>query len=127
MKAEDFAKSLLIFMPYSKYNTYCQWIDKQLEKWGDKTISLNEYITFQYFLTDVEHIEEAVTEHRLIDTKMFKKIVTEFETNNKYCKLNPKTNCVSDIQIQVFFDTLDLNGSGKLEHDEIMGVLGARQ
>ena len=46
MKAEDFAKSLLIFMPYNKYNQYMAEIDKHLASWGDKTVSIEEYITF---------------------------------------------------------------------------------
>ena len=78
MSAETFAKNLLIFMPYKQYKTYCDQIDKNQEKWGDMTVSLSEYITFQYFLEEIDHIEEAANEYRLIDKKIFKKLLKDF-------------------------------------------------
>ena len=89
-------------------------------------MSVHEYLTFQYFLQDIEHLEEAVTEYRLIDRKTFKQILTDFQKEHSFCKTNPKRNCISDAQIEIFFDTLDLDNSSKLEYNEIMGILKTR-
>jgi Ca2+-binding EF-hand superfamily protein len=114
-------------MPYKKYKQYLKHIDDNLKKFEGKTVTVNEYIAMQYFLSDVDKLEELVQEARFVDTKMFAELVKDFEKTSAYCKKNPKTNKITKVQIEAFFDTLDLDGSGKLEHNEILGVLKERQ
>lgn len=113
-------------MPFSKFKNYIKRIDTELEHLKAGTVSFEEFVAFQYFLADVEVIKDHVNQYRFIDKKQFSQIVTDFHAKNEHCKVNKKCR-ISQIQIDIFFEILDLDNSGNLEQEEIVGVLDERQ
>jgi Ca2+-binding EF-hand superfamily protein len=126
ISAGDFARSLLIYMPFSKFNHYISRIETELEHLKTGRVTFDQFVAFQYFLGDVEAIKDHVNQYRFIDKKQLAQLVSEFHGKNAQCKANGRLR-VSQTQIDVFFEILDLDKSGKLEQEEIVGVLDERQ
>ena len=61
---------------------------------------------------------------RIISEKNFRLYCIEHAKKNKFC-VSHNTR-VSDAMINVIFKTLDIDGNGYLDHDEITGVLEGR-
>ena len=115
----------MIFLPYSKFTQYISRVDTELAHLKSGRVSFPEFVAFQYFLADVEAIKDHVNQYRYLDKKQFKALVQDFHAKNEHCKAD-RTLRVSQTQIDIFFEILDLDNSGHLEQDEIVGVLEER-
>jgi Ca2+-binding EF-hand superfamily protein len=113
-------------MPFSKFNQYISRIETELGHLKTGTVTFGQFVAFQYFLADVEVIQDHVNQYRFIDKKQFAQLVADFHAKNEHCKGNKELR-VSQTQIDVFFEILDLDKSGHLEQEEIIGVLHERQ
>jgi len=124
--ADDFGRSLLIFLPFSKYQHYIDRLENKLGHLKDGRVSFEEFVAFQYFLEDIDEIKDHVNQYRYVDKAMFQKLVTDFEKKSPFTMQNKSKNRVSQVQIDTLFDILDLDGNGSLDQEEIIGVLQER-
>ena len=82
ISSEDFAKSLLIFLPFSKYNTYIKHIEKNLSL-KDHKVSFGEFLAFHYFMEDIEELRNQVEMYAYIEKNIVKKSFDLFNVNFK--------------------------------------------
>ena len=113
-------------MPFSKFTQYVSRVETELEHLKTGRVTFPEFVAFQYFLADVEAIKDHVNQYRFLDKKQFRGLVQDFHAKSEHCKAD-RTLRVSATQIDIFFEILDLDNSGQLEQDEIVGVLEERQ
>lgn len=113
-------------MPFSKFTQYISRVDSELAHLKSGRVTFPEYVAFQYFLADVEAIKDHVNQYRYLDKKQFQGLVQDFHAKSEHCKAD-RTLRVSQTQTDIFFEILDLDNSGHLEQDEIVGVLDERQ
>lgn len=72
---EDFAKSLMVCLPYNQASTYIKRIHS-LNIEGE--CSFNQFIAFQRFIDDVDNIKEKVLVYRYITLDQLKQLGKEF-------------------------------------------------
>ena len=87
MSCSDFARSILIILPYKKQQKYLERI-KNNEEIMKGWVSYEEFVSFQYLLEDLELIEDYIDNYRHIDAKKFMDLVRIFE--KEYNQKNPK-------------------------------------
>lgn len=56
---------------------YVDRIEK-LEQFADKTVSLDEFIAFQYFLEDIDVVKNHVKAYRTVSKETFKGLIDQF-------------------------------------------------
>jgi len=86
ISAEDFAKSLLIFLPFSKYNSYIKHIDKNLSL-KDQKVSFGEFLAFHYFMEDIDHLRNQFEMYAYLEKCI---VCTSLEHFNDCFKKSPK-------------------------------------
>lgn len=74
----EFCKSNMIYLPLNKVNKYLERI-KDISADNAEYVTLNQYITWQYFLRNIDHLLEQVKEYKYLDLKKFKIMVKHFE------------------------------------------------
>lgn len=79
---EDFAKSLMVCLPYNHAATYLKRIHS-LKLEGE--VSFKQFIAFQRFIDDVDNIKEKVLAYRYITIDQLKKLCEEFASKDPYC------------------------------------------
>ena len=79
MTTSEFLKSLFIYLPYSQYKQYCDRMDNELKHLKETKVSIDEYISFAFFLQEVDEIMEIIDEFRFIDKEKFTEMVREYE------------------------------------------------
>lgn len=119
---EDFAKSLMVCLPYNHAATYFKRIHV-LKLEGE--VSFRQFIAFQRFIDDVDNIKEKVLAYRYITIDQLKKLCEEFAAKDSYCIAKKVT--ISAEQVHALVQLLDLDGNGQLDQDEVVGVLEERQ
>lgn len=75
ISVEDFAKSLLVYLPYNQANVYLKRIQR-LKLEGE--VDFKEFIAFQRFIDDVDNIKEKVLAYRYITTDQLENLCEEF-------------------------------------------------
>ena len=118
---ENFAKSLLVCLPPNQIARYLKRID-QVKLEGE--VSFKEFIAFQRFIDDVDHIKEKVLAFRYISLEQLIQLANEFTAQDEYCKTNKVK--ITKEQITSLVKLLDLDDNGQLDHDEVIGVLEER-
>lgn len=124
--AEDFAKSIISYMPVSKVGPYLSRL-ANLEM--DGRVKYSEYIAFMLILQQSKRVENALLfkrseNGRALSRKDIKKVLTNLCKDSKFCQTNQLQ--ISDIQINVFVNLLDVDDSGFLEPDEFFNILVSR-
>ena len=111
ISAEDFAKSLLVYLPQAQTAKYLKRIH-QIKLEGD--ITFKQFLAFQHFIDDVDNIKEKVLAYRYINLDQLKALAKEFCAENKYCKKDKEMK-ISDVQIETMVKLLDLDDNGQLD------------
>ncbi|CAG9315575.1 unnamed protein product [Blepharisma stoltei] len=126
ISSEDFAKSIISYMPVSKAAEYLRRLETLKLK---GRVKYSEYMAFMIILQQSKRLENALlfkrTEHgRALSRKDIKKVLAKLCKDSKFCRNNGLS--ISDIQIKVFVELLDLDDSGFLEPEEFFNVLVSR-
>lgn len=121
----DFAKSLLIVMPFNKYNQYVDRMET-LGELGGKMVTFEQYVAFQLFISDLDDLITHVQAFRYIDKAVFSDLVEKFHAKLAKKGTYGRKYKISSDQVDVLFAVLDLDGNGNLDYDEIIGVLQHR-
>lgn len=66
-------------------------------------------------------IVELVMTKGFIDFKGLRDLVDDFEEEDPYCQ--EQDVHISDGMLRAFLDAMDLDGNGKLDTDEVIGIL----
>lgn len=104
---EDFAKSLMICLPFNNASKYLKRIHALKIK-GE--VTFEEFMAFQQFIDDVEQIKEKVIVYRFITKKQLQELANDFCDRNPYClKHNVQ---ISKLQIETLVTVLDVDGNG---------------
>jgi Ca2+-binding EF-hand superfamily protein len=122
ISAEDFAKSLLVYLPQTQTARYLKRIH-QIKLEGE--ITFKQFLAFQHFIDDVDNIKEKVIAYRYINLDQLKALAKEFCAENKYCKKD-KDMKITEVQIETMVKLLDLDDNGQLDQDEVIGILEER-
>ena len=98
----------------------------KLDGFADKKVTWDQYLAFQYFLEDLEMLKSHVRTYRFVNKDIFNDMVVQFHKDRTADGTLTKSQRVSDEQVDVIFQMLDLDGNGQLDYDEIIGVLEER-
>lgn len=66
---KSFAKSLLFFMPFKKFQKYTARING-LESLKGKQVTFDEYIAMHFFFEDIDALKEHVQAYRFVDKQV---------------------------------------------------------
>lgn len=125
MSSLDFAQSLLVhYVPFHKIKEYKDHL-MQFESYKLGCVSFKQYVAFQYFLKKRMDIINKVKEVKKLDVAQLKELVDDFERDSDYCIENRVH--ISDDMIESFLHALDIDDSGVLEEDEILGILSNKK
>jgi len=122
--AYEFCQSMLVYFPFHLIDQYVEHIEN-FEQLKEDKVTLQEYIAFQYFLKDRASIVEHVMVHGSIDKRGLRILADDFQEKNAYCLKHGAK--ISDAQITAFLCTMDLDGTGKLNQEEVIGVLNKKK
>lgn len=127
ISAEDFAKSIVSYVQTAKIDGYLSRIE-DLQLTG--RVAYSEYVAFMATIQNTSLLEQKLfatndkTGKRTVSMSQFRKIVKELSEDTRFCakySLAP-----SDLQIDVFFRVLDLDGTGYLEPSEFFDIFISR-
>ena len=79
MTTQEFLKSLFIYLPYGQYKQYLDRMENDLKHLKESKVSIDEYISFAFFLQEVDEIMDIIDEFRFIDKEKFTDMVREYE------------------------------------------------
>jgi len=114
---EDFAKSIICYLDTALVNKYWKLLDK-VEWKGD--VSLEQYCAFQKFLREhLKDLEDKIKEKGVLSRKKLKELIAE-SSKGEAVK-------ITDNQIDIFLQVLDVNGNNRIDHDEFVGVVKSRK
>jgi hypothetical protein len=125
MSSLDFAQSLLIhYIPFQKVKEYHDHL-MQFEQYKLGCVSFKQYVAFNFFLKKRMDIINKVKELKKLDMAALRDLVDDFERENDYCIENQVH--ISDEMIESFLHAFDIDDSGILEEDEIVGILNNKK
>lgn len=123
ISADSFARSLVSYLHPGDVEKFVRRIDT-LDLQGKVTFS--EFIAFQRVMDDLNYLEERLLREVALKGMSLSKrdILTLFrdcEAHSEFCRLHDLH--VSEAQVDVFVNVLDLNGNGFLEPEEFLTAL----
>ena len=125
ISAEDFGKSMVAYMPTSLIDMYLERLE-QLKLEG--RVTLNQYLAFMFVMQEATLIYQKLSlehiEHGTILKSNITKVLTEICLSSNICQR--KGLEISDLQVEIFINVLDLDDSGSLEPEEIINLVASR-
>jgi len=125
ISAEDFAKSIISYLPTSKVDDYLRRIEKL--KFEGK-VTYEEYLAFMHVLCNTKSLQKALltqeTEGRGLSRVEIRKALNQLCEESAFIKKNNLS--ISNLQVTVFMKLLDLDDSGYLEPEEFFNILVSR-
>ena len=123
VSADSFARSIVSYLHPSDVEKYLRRID-HMELSGK--VSFSEFLAFQRTMDDIEFLEGRLMREVAIKGMSLSKsdilsIFRDCEGHSDFCTRHDIH--VSEAQVNVFVDILDLNGNGFLEPEEFFSVL----
>lgn len=116
ISGEDFAKSIICYLDPSLVNKYWKLLNKI--EW-DGTVTLEQYTSFQKFLREnLTKMEEKIKKKGVLSRKKLKELISDYSKGEK--------TQITDNQIDIFLQVLDVNGNNRIDHDEFVGVVKSR-
>ena len=123
--AEDFGKSIIAYMSTFLSEMYLSRLEK-IKPTG--RVTLKEYLAFMFVMQEAHVIHQKLLlehmEHGNIETNNIRKVLNQVCSNSPYC--SKKNLQISDLQIEVFINLLDLDSSGTLEPEELLHLVSNR-
>lgn len=123
ISADSFARSLVSYLHPSDVEKYVRRIDT-LELHGN--VSFDEYLAFQHVMDDLEYLEarllkEVAMKGMSLSKRDILALFRDCEEHSEFCAAHGLH--VSEAQVEVFVNVLDLNGNGFLEPEEFLTAL----
>lgn len=121
--ADSFARSLVSYMHPGDVDKFVRRIDT-LDLHGK--VSFAEFLAFQRVMDDLNYLEarllrEVAMKGMSLSKRDILALFRDCETHNDFCRQHGLH--VSEAQVDVFVDVLDLNGNGFLEPEEFLTAL----
>ena len=118
---EQWLYSLIKSVRGSRRDKCRKQIKKIVAQFPDARVSYNEFVSFNYWLNELNWLRAQIEQYRYLDYDGF------YHHINQFCEKNKRTSKIhghiSDVQIKAIFGVLDSDESGELEKEEILDVL----
>ncbi|OMJ83050.1 hypothetical protein SteCoe_16081 [Stentor coeruleus] len=125
ISAEDFAKSLIAYMPTSLSDMYLSRLES-LKVEG--CVSLENYLAFMFVMQEAQLVQKKLliehAERGTLHEHHISKVLKSICDNIEFCK--NRNIKISDLQISIFMKLLDLDDSKSLEPNEIINLVSSR-
>ena len=84
-------------------------------------VSFEEFVAFQRFTAKSDIIKMKIATWRFLNFEMMRELCDDFSAQDE------EGGKISDIQIHTFIKVLDMDDSGELDFEEVVGVLDGRK